>query len=339
MLFGIALVMTAALTAASTPDPSERFSEAIGAALQADEVRALAALDGVNLSALSAGNQAAATCMRERFGPNSRAAPPASESVADRALGIYRDYWHTAMTHPERRAAEELRLEARLGQLLGTRKVVHLDTLETMLSEALKAEGVHSLQGRTGLLRELMMWSKQDEKLMHVALPEGEHDVKVMLLDDFKSLGWGDYATCGRASTGGWTTDDALFAVASKYPSLDDEEFRVTFLGHEAQHFADKMRFKNLKSWELEYRAKLTELAQANSTRAKVLGKFIDDQGDDPASPHSYANRLVLTNLERKLGVASAKDLANAGAGRLQAAAIELLHEDTMIRTGGLAGH
>ena len=160
-----------------------------------------------------------------------------------------------------------------------------------MLSDALKKEGFHSLQGRTGLLRELMIWSKQEEKLMRVALPEGEHDVKVVLLDGFKSFGWGEYATCGRASTGGWATADALFAVVARYTSLDHEEFRVTFLGHEAQHFADKIRFKNLKSWELEYRAKLTELARADTTRAKVVGKFIDDQGDDPASPHSYANR------------------------------------------------
>jgi len=324
----------AAALAAATPDPSERFSEAMGAALQANEVKALAALEGVDLSSLPARNLVAATCMRERFAPNSLPAAAASDSLADRALAIYRDYWHTAMIHPERRAAEEKRLEAEVRQLLGAPMEADLDALEPMLADALKKEGAHSLQGRTGLLRELMVWSKQDEMPMHVALPEGRFDVKVLLLDDFKSFGWGHYATCGRASTGGWATEKALFAVVPKYSSLDDEEFRVTFLGHETQHLADKVRFKDLKSWELEYRAKLTELAQADATRAKVLDKFISDQGDDPASPHSYANRRVLADMVQKLGLASAKELATADSGRVRSAAVELLREDSARRAG-----
>jgi len=160
----------------------------------------------------------------------------------------------------------------------------------------------------------------------------------VMLLDDFKSLGWGAYATCERAATGGWATDEALFAVVPRYQSLDAEEFRVTFLGHEGQHFADKARFKDLKDWELEYRAKLTELAQADATRAKVLGKFSTDQGDDPASPHSYANRRVLADMVRKLHLASARDLAAADTAQLQAAAVELLREDSQRRMAALDG-
>jgi hypothetical protein len=106
----------------------------------------------------------------------------------------------------------------------------------------------------------------------------------------------------------------------------------VTFLGHEGQHFADKTRFKNLKPWELEYRAKLTELAQANVTRSKVLGKFITDQGDDPASPHSYANRQLLTALVQKLRLGGADELASADVARVQEAAVELLREDSARR-------
>jgi hypothetical protein len=242
------------------------------------------------------------------------------------------------MTHPERREAEEQRLTARLRQLLKAPTGTDLDALEPILAKALEKEGLHSLQGQTGLLRELMIWSKQEERVMHAMLPEGEQDVTVMLLDGFGSLGWGAYATCDRASTGGWATETALFAVVPKYPSLEAEEFRVTFLGHEGQHFADKARFKNLKSWELEYRAKLTELAQASATRARVLGKFISDQGDDQASPHSYANRQVLTGMTRKLGLASAKDLVTADAGLVQSAAVELLREDTARRVATPGG-
>lgn len=97
-------------------------------------------------------------------------------------------------------------------------------------------------------------------------------------------------------------------------------------------HFADKTRLKGLKSWELEYRAKLTELAQANVTRSKVLANFISDQGDDPESPHSYANRQLLTALVQKLRLGGAEELASADVSQVQDAAVELLREDSARR-------
>ncbi len=327
------IMMAAALAATPGPDAKERFSSAMGAALQADEIRALAALNGVDLSGLSARDQAAATCMRERFGPNSHSARAATGSLADRVLAIYRDYWHTAMTHPERREAEEKRLETELRKLLRAPKNTNLDALEPLLSNALTKEGVHSLQGRTGLLRELMIWRKQDEKLVPVDLPDGQYQAKVEYLDEFKSFGWSHYATCGRAATGGWATEDALFAVVPRYENLEDEEFKVSFLGHETQHFSDKSRFKDLKPWELEYRAKLVELAFAHTTRAKVLSRFVDDQGTDPGSPHSYANRAVLSEMVKRLQLSSVNDLSTVDLARLHAAARAALLEDSQKRT------
>ena len=237
------------------------------------------------------------------------------------------------MAHPESRADEEKRLAEALRNLLGAPANTDIDALEPLLAAALTKEGFHSLQGRTGLLRELMVWSKQDERQMSVALPEGKREVKVELLDGFKSFGWSGYATCGRASTGGWTTDDALFAVVPRYASLNDEEFSVSFLGHESQHFADTAHFKDLQAWELEYRAKLTELAQANETRGKVLGKFIQDQGDDPASPHSYANRRILNDMIARLHLKSTDELMSADGAAVQSSAVALQREDTRRRT------
>ena len=121
---------------------------------------------------------------------------------------------------------------------------------------------IYSLQGMTGPLRELMLWSTQDDAGgSRRSFRKEAHTTKVMLLDDFSSLGWSDFATCERRSTGGWATSEALFAVRPRYATIDDEEFRVSFLGHETQHFADYERFPGLPQWELEYRAKLTELA------------------------------------------------------------------------------
>ena len=325
-----AVLVAMALTAAQ-PQPPAALSQAIGAALQADSPRALTLLDGIDPATLSAENQATVLCMRERLRP---AGQPAAESgqITDRALAIYQHYWVTAMARPDSRAEEEQRLADALRKLLGAPINTDMDAVEPMLAQALSKEGFHSLQGRTGLLRELMIWSKQDERLMRVKLPEEERDVKVELLDGFKSFGWSHYGTCGRASTGGWTTDEALFAVVPRYASLDAEEFRVTFLGHEAQHFADKSRFKGLKDWELEYRAKLTELAQANETRAKILGKFVQDQGEDPASPHSYANRQILKDMTARLHLKGADELMSADGPAIQTAAVALLRDDTRRR-------
>ena len=207
-----------------------------------------------------------------------------------------------------------------------------MDALEPVLAKHLEAAGWHSLEGRTGLLRELMIWGKQDEKLVPVVLPEGQYQAKVFYLNDFKSFGWSHYATCGRAATGGWATQAGLFAVVPRYESLENEEFQVTFLGHETQHFSDNARFKDLKPWELEYRAKLVELSEANVTRARVLTRFVDDQGDDPASPHSYADRSILNEMVRRLQLKGPDELFTVDLTRLQSAARETLIEDSRRR-------
>ena len=313
--------------------PPAALSEAVGAALQANSRQALASLDNVDVAALSSRNQALVICMRDRLNPASEPAP-ASGRITDRALAIYQHYWVAAMAHPDGRAEEEKRLAEALRNLLGAPANADLDALEPLLAAELTKEGSFSQEGQTGFLRDLMIWSKQDERLMAVALPEGKFKVKVELLDGFKSFGWSSYATCGRAATGGWTTDDALFAVVPRYSSLNDEGFTVSFLGHESQHFADKAHFKGLQSWELEYRAKLTELAQANETRGKVLTKFIMDQGDDTGSPHSYANRRLLNDMTARLHLKSADELMTAAGPTVQTAALALLSEDTQRRAG-----
>ena len=314
--------------------PSPAVLQAVGAVLQADGKRALASLAGTDPATLSAKDQATVLCMRQRLTAAEQPAAGPPPDIADRALAIYRSYWVSAMARPESRKAEERRLAEALRNLLGAPPADDMDALEPKLANALSKAGYHSLQGETGLLRELTIWSKEDSRLFRVALPEEEREVKVELLDGFKSYGWSNWMTCGRASTGGWTTDEALFAVVPRYPSLDSEEFQVTFLGHEAQHFADKAHFKGLENWELEYRAKLTELAKAETTRAKVLGRFVMDQGDDPASPHSYANRRVLNDMVAKLHLKSPAELTTADGAAVQAAAVALLRADTRRRAG-----
>ena len=317
----------------SSDGAAAAVADATGAALQADMPRALGALRRVPANEYGGADQTFRTAMLERFaGREDDLSADPTEPFARATLATYRAYWRAALADPTRKPQAEANLLVALQQLTGRDDVVDLDAMEPVVAKRLRAEGFHSLQGRTGALRELMLWKHQEERPYRVTLPDGEHTTRVFVLDRFASLGWGDYATCGRRGTGGWATADALFAVVPRYADLDGEEFRVTFLGHETQHFADLARFPAMPPWELEYRAKLVELALADKTRERVLRKLREDQGDDPASPHAYANKRVLAALSRWLEVPDGADLAAVELPKLQAAAAAELRDDTWRR-------
>ncbi|HEY0502857.1 MAG TPA: hypothetical protein VGD42_05100, partial [Lysobacter sp.] len=246
-------------------------------------------------------------------------------------LGDYQDYWWHAMKAPARRADLEATLLATLRKRIGADAAgaKDMDALEPILQGQLLAHGYRAQLGRTMPLRELMMWRRQETRPYKVELPEGPYTVKVELLDDWVSRGWTSYGRCERGSAGGWATAEALYAVVPSYTEgLDSEAFRVVFLGHETQHFADQNAFPGLASWELEYRAKLVELAQAREVSAKRLGSMISAQSDDIDSPHTYANKRVVADLAARLGESPDK----VGIDRLQQAAREQLIEDTRRR-------
>jgi hypothetical protein len=316
---------------AQPAEAARGIDAATGAALQGDAARARAVLLATPSDALGSDDRRMRECVIERF---ASPVPPALPESAPRglargALQAYRSYWQEALLNPEKGSAAEEKLRRNLGQLLRQPDGTPLDTLSADLEARLKKEGWWSLQGRTGRLREFMLWRSQEARVYQVMLPEGPFATDVLLLGDFASLGWGDYATCGRRGAGGWATRDRLFAVVPRYPSLDSEEFRVTFLGHETQHFADLRRWPKLAPWHLEYRAKLVELAQVNQTRDRVLRKFLEDRKDDPASPHSYANRRVVQDLTSRLGLRSDTELFRVPIAELNSAALALLASDT----------
>lgn len=239
------------------------------------------------------------------------------------------------MLEPQNRALLESRLQQSLGREFGV--AADWSTLEAAIRQRLASQGQHVLLGKTGPLRELMVWGRQRDAVEQVNLPDGTFQVQIVYLEDFVSLGWGDWATCGRRGAGGWATSGALYAVTPRYSSLVGEEFRVTFLGHETQPFADLARFPGISPWELEYRAKLTELAQARETLPRVLRKFLEDQSDDLAHPHGYANRKVLTDLAARLQLGAVTDISRVDLDALNVAAGQIIREDTAarLRPGG----
>jgi len=333
ILLTLAIAETSAGAVPSSPAAVQAVADATGAALQADAGRAIAFLRAVPAGAFNGPDKDFRDCMEWRFGRNAWRPPPfaLSDDFARQTLAAYRTYWRAALMRPAARMKAEAALFSQLRRLLH-REVADMDALEPLLADRLRQSGYYSLQGTTGPLRELMLWSTQEARPMRVELPEETHTTKVMLLDDFSSLGWSDFATCGRRGTGGWATPEALFAVRPRYTNMDGEEFRVTFLGHETQHFADYERFPGLPQWQLEYRAKLTELALAVETRPRVLRKFTEDQGDNPESAHAYANKRVLAALRRQLALPADAPLDSVEIPTLQAASVAELRADSQRR-------
>ncbi len=209
-----------------------------------------------------------------------------------------------------------------------------LDDVEPEILAAVEGHGLHALLGRTMPLRELMLWKKQSVQERDVDLPGGRETVKVILLDDFVLRGWGHYATCGRRSAGGWATETALFAVTPAYKNLEDEVFSVRFLGHEAQHFADKRTFPELESWELEYRAKLVELSLATYSQPGTLKLFCENRAASKTAPHGYANAKVIREVAQRLGIGEATLCGDGDVPirAVQALGRTLLKEDTAAR-------
>jgi hypothetical protein len=318
---------------ATTPAAREAIQAAAGRALQGDMTEALVALRAIPAEQFAGPAAALRTCILDRFAGAAHGDPPTGlPPLTTGALGLYRAYWRAALLAPASRPAGEEALRRGLAALLGAAPSATMDALETRLSARLEAEGVHTLTGVTAPLRELMLWRRQTAEDRAVALPEGVHRSHVVLLDDFVSFGWAGYATCDRSITGGWVRPDGIYAVRPGWGDLSDEPYLVSFLGHESQHFADKERFGDLPSWVLEYRAKLTELALADRTQARLLDAFAHNQGDDMAIPHAFANKRVLAALRGRLGLAPDASLDGVAPAAIRAAAIAELRADSARR-------
>jgi hypothetical protein len=312
---------------------------ATGLALQGDASGAVRAFLAVPASGFQGKQASFRECMIDRFGSNSKpiATVETNDQWMDSLIASYRKSWQRALMRPAERVDAEGVLRGDVASLLSMTITNDgdFDKAEDEIKARAERSGFHVLLGRSQPLRELMVWRKLTVKEERVQLPEGAHTVKVGYLDDFVVRGWGHYATCGHRSTGGWATEDGLFAVVPAYENLSDETFSVRFLAHETQHFADKQKFKNLEGWELEYRAKLVELILSNATQDSTLQRFCENRSPNKDSAHAYANSRVVQDVSEELNLAHGTDICSTGSPRGQAlrdAARIVLTKDTSHR-------
>ena len=277
------------------PNSTDALAPVYDAALTGDLVEALARLDVVPAASLTGAQRDIAARIRDRFGDSppgiAHDLPPITSSI----LRAYRDYWRGVMLRKVSAADGEAALLRALNETLPPSP--DLDTACDAAREAIEAEGLYALTGITRPYYELMIWRRSTPTRYDVALPEQEVGVTVVFLEDFASLGWAAYATGDRSHTGGWATTTELYAVRQAY-DLESESFRVSYLAHEGQHFADYARFPKLDQPELEYRAKLTELAVSSATTKALLERFAARTGTDRGIPHYFAHHHLVRSLD-----------------------------------------
>jgi hypothetical protein len=289
-------------SSSTPPAPIDPLEPVYAAALSGDMATGMALLDALPAAALSPAQREAAACIRARFSASPPEIPTEMPPATAAILSTYRNYWREVMLRNATPAEGESALLLELNRILAPRGVAatDLDAASDAAKAAIEAEGLHALTGVTLPYFELMVWRRNTRATYRVALPERDVDVTVVFLDDFISLGWTGYATCERSHTGGWATATELYAVSSAY-DVDSENFRVSYLAHEGQHLADYPRFPRLAQPELEYRAKLTELAQAANTTHDLVMRFAARSGADRAAPHHFANLWVTNHLAQRL--------------------------------------
>jgi len=262
-------------------------------------------LDQLDRSGLSAEDLDLVDCLSTRFHGSTPVRPELPEGLAKDAVEAYTLYWFEVLRDPNLREPASKGLESSLrmamekhGQLSSSSpsQKSPMDSLPNLLAK----DGFHALTGKTAPLFELMLWRTEKTELFTVELPGGPEPVEVVFLSDFVLRGWQSYATCGRRHSAGWTTPEKVFCVEDAYDRVS-ESFKVSLLAHEAQHHADLRNFQAIAQEDLEYRAKLVELALADTTQPSLLAGFASRARQDSPSPHARAEYRLMSNLQRRL--------------------------------------
>jgi hypothetical protein len=88
---------------------------------------------------------------------------------------------------------------------------------------------------------------------------------------------------------------------------VEDESFHWSIVAHEGRHAIDAGLDESFKTWELEYRAKLSQIAFAAAPHAALEGIVDHDVGGD--SPHGKGNGRLMKELAQWMK-AHAKEIA-----------------------------
>ncbi|WP_420398724.1 hypothetical protein [Flagellimonas sp.] len=256
---------------------------------------------------LNAKDQKFKTDFEARFKGESDMGATNPESEIETLISHFKNYWRKSLLNTSGNFERELGggvvpfLMKNYPPVRG--KKVTRDSLGYFLRDYIRSKGLFTTDEVTyhGRLIDLMIWKKQTPKVYKVDLGKGEiQEVTVYFLEDFATLGWMEYATLGAHHPGGWTEEEGIYCVKKAY-DISSENFKISYLTHEARHYADKKLWPDLKSADLEYRAKLTELNLAQDTLFELIAFFAKNANKESENGHQVANYCVIRDLSQKL--------------------------------------
>lgn len=224
-------------------------------------------------------------------------------------VDMFHGYWKSVMIDNTPTEEADVIFKEKIAQFLYSKKYgtenISIDRLQQnpyqYINEFFKTKGVYSNAfGKTGHLYDLFLWKEETVFRYKVNLILDTVEVTVHLMDQFISTGWSHYTTFGRSYASGWANREALFCVMDAY-DLDSEQYEVSYLTHEGQHFSDYKRYPKLLQKDLEYRAKLVELTKSQNTTLNLIHKFIDNSSSESNNAHAFANYCVIRDLSKAL--------------------------------------
>lgn len=171
--------------------------------------------------------------------------------------------------------------------------------VEEKVVEAVNNEGYQCLCGDTQGYLGPYIWKSSNEEEYEVELPNGTENYKLVMMDGFVSRSWLDFISFGKTGAGGWTRKDGVLCCVRNCYDTSSEQFKVSFLKHESQHAQDIRNIPNIKSIDLEYRAKLVELIYWSDD--KIIKYLYNEASDaNPDNSHTYASYRIIKDLSNK---------------------------------------
>ena len=289
--------------------PNKEFNMAYIYALQSDVVKTLEAVENFPDSVLSEEQIAAKQKFISRFKNNNDVySYNTNDAAILELIEIYKKYWRSILLKETTSELAVIELKEKVTDYIYTnhfaaekidKQKVH-DKFSDSVQKFLSSRGCNAATGMTAGIYDLLLWQSENHKDYTVTLPETEVTVKVVFMNDVITMGWEDYATLGKFYPGGWATNEELFCVGTAYDTTS-ENFKVSYLQHEGQHFADYKTFPKLSGCDLEYRAKLVELTYANESLYNLINFFIKNSNYDKNNPHAYAALCMMRDMSKKI--------------------------------------
>jgi hypothetical protein len=292
--------LTLPMPAVANVEPEDLSSMAKPAVLS-DVPGMLAAMQKINKARLSPKRAASYDCIQQRFAANSvDALEPNLHPTVSQVLAAFKHYWRDVSQSRRSRAEADQALKDKLVAVLLANGIkvdgLSEDEIGAALRALLERTGVHVLLGVTHPNYELMIWRKEESKRYEVVLPESKQNVEVVFISDFIAAGWLSFLTCDAMGTGGWTTKEKIYVKGSIAETDANSLQFQTNLHHEGQHFADFVAYPKLQQPELEYRAKLTQLATSTTDTKEALEEFFNNASVGRSAPHAHAEHWLKIN-------------------------------------------